>query len=137
MATTTKFRSRESTTRKGLRQHNLGPPVILYKTFTSETNKCETTCTLWMTIHRCGARQKSPTGPEWRHKMWPAEKGRPACHRLTYILRSYLMVTLTGLDAMPLVTTSNWLAPFSILAGTSNSVETMTDPVATPMELKS
>ena len=36
-----------------------------------------------------------------------------------------MMTTLTGLDAMPLATTSKWLAPSSIPAGTSKWVVTI------------
>jgi hypothetical protein len=41
------------------------------------------------------------------------------------------MVTATGLDAIPLATTSIVLAPASAVAGTSNMVETLAPPVAT------
>jgi hypothetical protein len=36
---------------------------------------------------------------------------------------------------MPFATTTNMLAPVSIVAGTSKFVETVADPVATPMVL--
>ncbi len=47
----------------------------------------------------------------------------------------YLTVTLTGVEAMPLTTTSNWLAPFAVLPGTLKLAVTMREPVATPIEL--
>lgn len=43
--------------------------------------------------------------------------------------------TVTGLDAIPLATTTSELAPVSALIGTSNEVETTLLPVATPMVL--
>jgi hypothetical protein len=42
---------------------------------------------------------------------------------------------LTGDDGIPFATTSRELAPVSIVAGTSKFVDTMADPVATPMVL--
>src|SRR5579862_6874941 len=42
-------------------------------------------------------------------------------------------VTRTGLDEMPLATTKSALAPVSMVAGMSNSVETTALPVATAM----
>jgi len=42
---------------------------------------------------------------------------------------------LTGADGIPLATISSELAPVSIVAGTSKFVETMADPVATPIVL--
>ena len=47
----------------------------------------------------------------------------------------YWMVTATGLDAIPLATTSILLAPVSAVAGTSNMVETLALPVATAIVL--
>src|ERR1017187_7303917 len=44
-------------------------------------------------------------------------------------------VTLTAGDGMPFATTSSELAPVSIVAGTSNLVETIALPVATPIVL--
>jgi hypothetical protein len=44
-------------------------------------------------------------------------------------------VTLTGAEAMPLATTASELAPVSVTDGTSNEVDTMVLPVATPMLL--
>ena len=49
--------------------------------------------------------------------------------------RTQFTVTLSGADAMPLATTASELAPLSVPAGTSNWVETMALPVATPMLL--
>ncbi len=47
----------------------------------------------------------------------------------------YLIVMLTGVEAMPFATTSSWLAPRSIFGGTRKVVVTTVEPVATPMEL--
>ena len=44
-------------------------------------------------------------------------------------------VTLTGAEAIPLATTASELAPVSVTDGTSNEVDTMVLPVATPMLL--
>jgi len=43
--------------------------------------------------------------------------------------------TATGWDGIPFATTTNLLAPVSMLAGTSNSVETGVLPVATAIVL--
>ena len=45
-------------------------------------------------------------------------------------------VMVTGMDGMPLATTSSVLSPVSMSVGTSNQVETMAEPVATPIVLK-
>ena len=58
---------------------------------------------------------------------------RDASHRQFDFLQ--FTVTLTGADAMPLATTLSELAPASVAIETSNKVETMVLPVATPMLL--
>ena len=42
---------------------------------------------------------------------------------------------LTGIDGIPLATTSSELAPVSIVAGTSKRVEAIVEPVATRIVL--
>ena len=86
-----------------------------------------------------------PSAPaRWsRRWRWGAEKGRTilppgprgSCEiKLVFYLVAS-MVTVTGLEGMPLVTTTNSLSPNSMLAGTSNLVVTISEPVATPIEL--
>jgi|HubBroStandDraft_1064217.scaffolds.fasta_scaffold00322_5 hypothetical protein len=48
---------------------------------------------------------------------------------------SYSTVMLTGSEGMPFAITTNVLAPVSIVVGTSKFVETVNEPVATPMLL--
>jgi hypothetical protein len=52
-------------------------------------------------------------------------------------LHAQFTVVLSGVEAMPLSTTASELAPVSAVAGTSNNVETIVLPVATPMLLRS
>ena len=59
----------------------------------------------------------------------------PSVPRADILNGNYSTVTLTGADAMPLATTTSELAPVSIFAGTSNSVDTTALPVATPIVL--
>jgi hypothetical protein len=47
----------------------------------------------------------------------------------------YFRVTLTGFDGMPFATTTSVLAPVAAPVGTSKLVETVVDPVATPIVL--
>lgn len=47
----------------------------------------------------------------------------------------YCTVTATATEGMPFATTTNELAPVSIVAGTSKFVDTVAVPVATPMVL--
>ncbi len=49
--------------------------------------------------------------------------------------RRQFTVTLIGFEAMPFATTASELGPVSIEAGTSKLVETIFDPVATPIVL--
>ena len=64
-------------------------------------------------------------------------RGKNARHHTTIRLApvGYLIVMLTGVEAMPFATTSSWLAPRSIFGGTRKVVVTTVEPVATPMEL--
>ena len=55
--------------------------------------------------------------------------------RLLPVSVRYLTVTDTATDEMPLATTCSVLAPLSIFVGTSKLVDTIAEPVATPMVL--
>jgi len=53
----------------------------------------------------------------------------------TSYLAAALMVTFTGFEGIPFATTNSSLVPAGTVEGMSNSVETIVDPVATPMVL--
>src|ERR1700733_15329630 len=69
--------------------------------------------------------------------LWRGSSGRgdgPGAHPSLYE-PSQLTVTATAVDGMPLATTTSSPAPVSIPDGTSKFVDTVVDPVATPIVL--
>lgn len=64
----------------------------------------------------------------------PAERIREILSTLSRAHGQFTVV-LTGVEAMPLATTTSELAPASAPVGTSKKVETIVPPVATPMLL--